>query len=527
MICAAAMPARRIAALLAVMCLLLPSSQAADSPPANPVVLLGVDGMEWSVIDDLAARGQLPNLSALRARAVTARLATDYGAASPIVWTTVATGVNKEVHGITGFEVGTATGTVPVSSTIRKAAALWNMVSWSKRKVLALGWWGSWPAEEVNGKVVTDRSAKSITRRVHPPEWESEFLRELRGASRAQFPQEGDAGAEDRMVQHFLIAGLAQPADLTLAYFHGTDIVSHKYWKYYRPEGFKSVDPERLAQFSDKIPEKYRAVDAVIGQVLRALGDRGNLIVVSDHGFAPLAQETVRVQLDMELLLDRVGLTTGTGSAVDFARSVVYCHGSAPFQASKNLRFAMRDREPGGTVTPETAAAVRARVTDTLALVTYADGAPVFTVRDAHPGARRKGADFVVDVATTRASLQLRYRNQPLDGVVRMIVEHSGGHSNLPPGVFLAAGPDIDRTADLTGIRIHDITPTVLFGMGLPLAEDFAGRAWENLYTAAFRARHPRRTVATWGGGTGTTATDAGTTDVEMLEELRSLGYIE
>ncbi len=507
--------------------LLPPIHPAEAAAPANPVILLGVDGMEWSVIDDLSAKGQLPNISKLRKRGATAQLTTDYGAASPVVWTTIATGMNKEVHGITNFEVGTDDGNAPVSSTLRKVAAIWNMASVSKKRVMALGWWGSWPAEAINGRVATDRSVKPIDHRVHPPEWESAFAAELKGAARTEYPRDDDAGAEDRMVQHFLVSGVADNYDLICAYLHGTDLVSHKYWKYYRPDGFAAIDPDKKAKFADMIPGKYRAVDAVVGQIVAAMPPTTNLFIVSDHGFGALPEEFIKVSLEMDELLSKVGLETRANGKVDFAKSKVYSYGSAAFQMQKNIRFSFAGRDAGGTVTEATAGATRAEVTKVLAEVTYADGRPVFTVRDAKPGEVKKGADFVVEVSAKNPSTDLKFRGETLTGVVKTIVEHSGGHGWLPPGILIAAGPDIDPAADLKGIRIHDITPTILYGMGLPLAKDFAGKAWQNLYLPAFRTAHPVATIDTWGKAGPGTATKSAETDQEMLEQLRALGYIQ
>lgn len=509
-------------------CLMLPVSSAfAATPATNPVILIGVDGMEWSVIDDLAAKGQMPHITALRARAATAKLATDYGAASPVVWTTVATGMNKEVHGITNFEVGTDTGNAPVSSTLRKVAAIWNMASVSKKKVLSLGWWGSWPAEAINGRVVTDRSVKPIENRVYPSSWEPTFAEGLKLAPRTEYPNDEEAGAEDRMVQHFLLTGLPDKYDLITAYLHGTDIVSHKYWKYYRPDGFPALDPVKAAKYGDMVAGKYRAVDTVVGQVVAAMPPNTNLVVVSDHGFGPLPEEFVKVSLEMDELLEQVGLLTRSGGKVDFAKSKVYSYGSASFQMQKNIRFSKAGRDAGGTITDETAAATREEVTKILAEVTYAGGTPVFTVRDAKGPELKKGADFIAEVNTASATSTVNFRGKSLSGVVKTIVEHSGGHGWLPPGIFIAAGPDIDPKADLTGIRIHDITPTLLYGMGLPVAKDFAGKSWETLYSESFRAAHPTKVIDSWGKAGPGKATKSKTTDEEMLEQLRALGYIQ
>jgi predicted AlkP superfamily phosphohydrolase/phosphomutase len=514
-----------VVALAVAFVTLLPAAHGATK--ANPIILLGVDGMEWSIIDDLSAKGQLPNITKLRAKAASAKLATDYGAASPVVWTTIATGMNKEVHGIVNFEMGTDDGTVPVSSTMRTVAAIWNMVSIAHRRVLVLGWWGSWPAEAVNGRIVSDRAAHLVSDRVSPEEWEPTFAAELKQASRAEYPRDDDSSAEDRMVQHFVRKGVTEGYDLICAYLHGTDLVSHKYWKYYRPDGFSDVDPAKKAAFADMIPAKYRAVDTVIGQVVSSMPPNANLFVVSDHGFGPLPEEFVRISLNMDELLQRLGLQVKTNGKIDPVASKAYNFGSADFQAPKNVRLFMAGRDTGGTVTAANAAAVRAEITKVLADLTYTTGKPVFAVRDALPYEKQKGADFIAEVQLKDVSTDLLFRGQTITGPVHGVVEHSGGHGWQPPGVFLATGPDIDPKADLKGIRIHDITPTLLYGMDLPVAQDFAGKPWQTLFTAGYRSGHTLQTISSYGTAGPGTATKSAETDQEMLEQLRSLGYIQ
>lgn len=112
------------------------------------------------------------------------------------------------------------------------------------------------------------------------------------------------------------------------------------------------------------------------------------------------------------------------------------------------------------------------------------------------------------------------------DDVVVEIVEISGTHGPTTEGIFLAAGPDIDPAAQIDGISIHDIAPTVLYALGLPVGEDFAGEARRTLFTDRFRQARPLRTITTWGtiepGGARTSAADRA-----LVEELRSLGYLK
>ena len=154
--------------LVAILTSLGCTGESGGSRP-NPVVLVGIDGASWIAIEDLWQQGRLPNLRALAERGVTTDLQ-PVADISPVIWTSFVTGVRPERHGITDFLLPTTGGDVPVSSTNRKVPAIWNMLTTLDRRVAVLGWWASWPAEEVNGVVVSDRALKTRTEAIHPPE---------------------------------------------------------------------------------------------------------------------------------------------------------------------------------------------------------------------------------------------------------------------------------------------------------------------------------------------------------------------
>ena len=128
--------------------MLTTSTPQAAPPSGNPLLLIGMDGGEWSVIEDMWSQGKMQNFKKLVDGGLSAPLKTKYGQ-SPVIWTTIATGHNPEVHGITGFVVATEDGDVPVSSDMRKVPAIWNITSTAGLKTHVVGWWGSWPAEPV------------------------------------------------------------------------------------------------------------------------------------------------------------------------------------------------------------------------------------------------------------------------------------------------------------------------------------------------------------------------------------------
>ena len=67
------------------------------------VVVIGLDGLEPSIVDTLLAAGALPNLARLRDRGGYARVATTTPAQTPVAWSSFATGVNPGGHGIFDF----------------------------------------------------------------------------------------------------------------------------------------------------------------------------------------------------------------------------------------------------------------------------------------------------------------------------------------------------------------------------------------------------------------------------------------
>ena len=126
-------------------------------PDARPVAIIGMDGIEWRVVRRMIEEGELPNFKKIIENGVYAEMGTLEPMLSPPIWTTIATGVTPETHGITWFMVKDAHGNmIPVTSTQRKVKALWNIVSGEGRSVDVVGWWATWPAENIRGRIISD-----------------------------------------------------------------------------------------------------------------------------------------------------------------------------------------------------------------------------------------------------------------------------------------------------------------------------------------------------------------------------------
>ncbi len=498
----------------------------AEPAPTRPLILLAVDGADWRVVERLWQDDRLPHLEELAARGVAAPLET-FHHASPVIWTTVATGVLPDVHGISEFVVPTARGDQPVASSLRRVPALWNMLTASERRVAVVGWWATWPVEEVNGVIISDRAVHEIPDRVWPPDRLASFETEL-AALRAEERETGPPSMleADRVLARAAVGLAGEGYDLLLVYLRGVDISCHFHWRAVTTDAVVGADAGHLAAERELVFREYELVDHTLGELVAASEGAANVIVMSDHGFDALEGETVRIRLDFDAVLERLGFLTRDVDGVDFARTELFSYASPERSPVKKVRFALAGREDGGTVTAAGRSAIRGRLEAALATASYAGGAPAFAVRDAIAREQRQGADFVVEVLSDGARRPLMVAGAPLRDAILAINHLSGTHGRKTKGVFIAAGPDIDPPAEAPGLRVVDIPPTVLFALGLPVAEDFAGRARTEIFTECFRRNHPLRTIPTWGQPTEG-ENRASDVDEELLEQLRALGYIE
>ena len=67
------------------------------------VIVIGLDGLEPSIVESMLERGELPNLARIRAAGGYTRLQTTYPAQTPVAWSSFATGTNPGGHGIFDF----------------------------------------------------------------------------------------------------------------------------------------------------------------------------------------------------------------------------------------------------------------------------------------------------------------------------------------------------------------------------------------------------------------------------------------
>lgn len=286
------------------------------------MIWLGFDAFDFELVDRLAAEGRMPNWKQLEAEGYTARLKSYIPILSPIVWTTLATGVGPEIHRVLDFQqVDPGTGQkVPISGNSRAVPAIWNVASASGLTVGVVGWWATHPAEEVKGFFVSDHASPILFEGL--PKQGVAFPASLSAGVEQVAAREGTvtneelarfvavpAGeiASERSSEQGLSNSLVLLAraigatrvesriarelydrnlpDLMMLYLEGTDVVGHLFASEVPPK-MSCVSDADFARYRGTVDEYYALVDRVLGQWMRRADEDGaTLIVTSDHGF--------------------------------------------------------------------------------------------------------------------------------------------------------------------------------------------------------------------------------------------------
>jgi hypothetical protein len=163
----------------------IPPSAFVPSPRTKRLVVVGVDGLDGALVEAATNRGATEHLLALLARGALYPKHRE-PAEPPEVWTTIATGMGAEAHGVrsaggtrlpgvaapiaarsgpAAFSAALRfllpTRTVPASGAGRRVRALWEIAGFAQPSAV-VGWWATWPASGTEGDpktgyVVSDR----------------------------------------------------------------------------------------------------------------------------------------------------------------------------------------------------------------------------------------------------------------------------------------------------------------------------------------------------------------------------------
>jgi hypothetical protein len=473
---------------LAVIVTCLASFLMPPRPLHTRLLVYGIDGASWDVIETLRPLEMLPEIEALQREGSSGVLRSLEPMLSPIVWTTIGSGQPLGEHGIHGFHV---------KHEDCQAARIWDIYESEGMSVGTYKWLVTYPPREIRGFMVPGWLATGPE--VHPPdlEYTRAFEQSRRNKQRGKAP--GDAprvssvtyavnGMRDGLrlstvaaalkfsfqskgshwtegermtrthilrarIDRDLFLGLLERFDPEVATFtyYPTDAVAHRMWKYYEPEKFGGIR-EELRDGWDAIPSTYRQADEILGELRRRLPEDVTIVALSDHGmcaagtdggvavFGLRAGEIDRTlkQRGADVDVAQQGMKVTVAVAPDSAVPASEVHSLLErFRFDNRALFELESLDRG------------------IIGVTLAARGDDLDDRAEQPVTLPDGATI------------------PLSAFLRTRDDYSGVHHE--DAVILMSGPAIVAGGTIDGADLYDVAPTLLALMDVPPAQDMVG----------------------------------------------------
>ncbi len=537
---------------------------------ADRILIVGLDGATFDVLDPLMADGHMPHLKALVAGGTAGILESTKPPITPAAWTTFMTGKGPGRHGIIDFEkYDVRTNTLEFNHTqaiLEKT--IWEILSEKGIRVGSISLPMTYPPRKVNGFMISGFETPDVdTEFTYPPDLKDEILRrwpdytyrtnwQRRVFAHRRVFAENIAHIEKSFVQGCEIAEFCTERygwDVMMALFKLVDNLQHKAWRHLPSHG-----PARDPALTQMVIRCFERLDDTIGRLVRLAEQQGaTILVMSDHGHGSLdgkAQPNLLLKqwgyLTLRNPLERTRTRAGyllhratkrknsrfaepnmpieRDLAIDWSRTraCVMHAGMYGF-----LYLTRNDRWPGGIVDPGDYESLRDDLAERFRRIECSHPklgrCPVFP--EVHKPEElyecsREENEWLPDLLLVPAEGLAVVRKIRGFTPVRWTSDRRMEGTHRVEGILAASGPHVRKGQRLDG-KIADIAPTLLAALGLPVPIDMEGRALTELFDVPmqveFEPPQKRERAATERQVYSPEEMEA------LTERLSDLGYLE
>lgn len=556
------------------------------------VLVIGLDGGTFHILRPLADRGLIPNIGRLMDEGFSTVMLSTVPPVTAPAWTSFITGKSPGKHGIFQFfdlrpgRVGGAEIRPGVFSFVNARSilpkTLWQMANEGGKRVGVINVPMTYPPVAINGFMIsgmlTPPGASDFT---YPPELASDlggYMIDLNfDEKELGFPRMKLIARQIEILEKRGEAAIRlmreHDWDLFMVVFTGTDRLQHRFWRSLDPQS-PWYDHPQVERYRPALEGYYRRLDEIIGRLLEGVDEETFVLMISDHGFGPIAQKTVSgyalVQellgrreraegglnwaLWLRALLRRVGLgrkarerylgkilpkswlqrAEEAGRRRAWAASKAYCVQLHEYIGGIWINL----KSPQGRGVVEAGAqyeTLRQRLmAGLMELVDPSDGTPlverVYMREELYQGRFAENAPHLVfflqpgyslsqDVAAAGSLVIAKpeIADPPLQGTHRQ------------EGIFVLRGAGTNPGWHETSCRIEDSTATTLYLLGLPVPEDLEGRVVTEAFAPGYLERHPLKFSEAEEGLPAEVPQELWESeeDQKKIEErLRGLGYL-
>jgi len=273
------------------------------------VLIIGLDGMTFSVMKPLTQQGVMPTCRSLMERGSWGTLMSTVPPVTGPAWVSFATGKQPGNHGVFDFFKPTkADNKAGISRRVINARevdgkTLWQILSEAGKTSIVMNVPVSYPAAPIKGVMLADMLSphkggdfswpRDLIPTLEPKLGEYTITVNWQGYSASNPAQfiDDEIKCERQRTKYCLHLMDEYPDwDLCFPCFTETDRMMHALWNYLDPKEREKL--KQAGKYSqavmDKVHEFYRQQDRMIAQLLEKAGPETAVFFASDHGFGPL-----------------------------------------------------------------------------------------------------------------------------------------------------------------------------------------------------------------------------------------------
>jgi len=510
---------------------------------APKILIIGLDGATFDLLDPWCSEGYLPNISKLILSGVSGSLQSTVPPLTSPAWVSFATGKSPEKLGIFDlvYKERNSYNVKPVNSTLFRGETIWELMSNEGFRVGVVNFPVTYPPYNINGFMVTCMFTPPGAPFTYPKELSKEIKRKL-GHYRIEiedflnlYTNDKDAFLKacyeilDQRVElvKYLIKKKWQ---IFAVVFTITDRVQHVLWKYMDPNHVLYNESAENMRYKDAILNLWIRLDEKIGDILKRTNKKTVVMLVSDHGFGPINKLflvddwlqhnkflKIRTRKSGKLVnraLYKLGITReGLGTILKkvylrdlFSDLPIYVKRLIPtkhidndfhewidwsktkafsFGCTGKIYINTKGREPQGIVAPGTEyLEVVNKIKTKLKHLCKNDNLDIEIFK---PKSKNDpdllfcipGVAFDKEINRTHKFVDKKTNQRFLVDIPEDRPINADHRMN---GIFIASGPHIREGFKLDNPKIIDIAPTILHILDVPIPKDFDGRVLKEIF---------------------------------------------
>ncbi|MBN2018768.1 MAG: alkaline phosphatase family protein [Sedimentisphaerales bacterium] len=522
------------------------------------VIIIGLDGVTWDVLDNELLEHHMPTLARLKKEGCYGDLRSTDPATTSTAWTSFLTGCKPSKHGVFGYQnYSFENGRMNlVNSSYCRVPTFFEELSRQGLKVVGINVPWTYPCPKVNGVMVAGFGCPIPDAQfTYPPELKEEIFKKIPDydiSPKNIFQSKMDIHSLEndiRLVkrsfeQKYQVAQLVSEKvdwDVMMVQFQDTDVIHHHVWSYVGKE-----QRDRYPRQRDLFFGLYNSLDDTVARILMLGADTEQklAVIVSDHGGMPLFGE-VRPNVLLEkwgYLKTRNSIQEEIGRIFKKARKTFFplepgdtsgriLNGkvvkwkAAVLHAASTLAYLYLNADCTDEHKEEILKTLKNKFENVFDPVTQK---PIFNkveTPEEYFGRSNLQRSLVGDlVLEPQAGYEIRCSFSKRKGYLHSSADPlAGTHKKI--GVYILCGPQI-QSCNGSQKHIVDIAPTLYAALDLPLPEYLDGSVFREAFTSELNVRYQTNSQSSINSAGKEKRELTEKQEDAIVERLKTLGYM-